>query len=134
MSFFDQDMVIRNHLIAPKPSFLNCAPTSSEEKSIRELIGKVAALDFSTSEKPKSIYVIEESAELIQEISRFITRLTKGERQLIPHAELVDEACDVLTTIFILLRAYDVSEEYVRNRIAYKCERTINRYKNGKEG
>lgn len=131
MSFFNKDVDI-SEIPYPVPSYLSCKPVFSENP-IRELIKEVAELDFSVKGKPKTVYAIEEAAELMDELSQFIIRLTKGERRLIPHKEIVDEACDLLTTVFIFLKAHDVSEEYVKYQIRYKCERTIERFKNGEE-
>ena len=46
--------------------------------------------------------------------------------------DILAEACDVLTTTFVLLTQYGVSRDYVKNQILYKCNRALERYhKNG---
>lgn len=39
------------------------------------------------------------------------------------------EACDVLTTTFVMLTQYGVSKDYVKAQILYKCNRALERYR-----
>jgi len=70
---------------------------------------------------PQSIYVIEECSELIKELMK--KRRGKGSEK-----DIVAEACDVLTTTFVLLTQYGISKEYVKAQILYKCNRALDRY------
>lgn len=72
-----------------------------------------------------SVYVIEECSELIKE-------LMKKQRGKGSEKDILAEACDVLTTTFVLLTQYGVSKDYVKAQILYKCNRALERYhKNG---
>ena len=73
----------------------------------------------------QSVYVIEECSELIKE-------LMKKQRGKGSDKDILAEACDVLTTVFVLLTQYGVSKDYVKNQILYKYIRALEGYrKNG---
>ena len=90
------------------------------EKSLRSLIKGVSDMD-DDSKVSQSIYVIEECSELIKE-------LTKRQRGKSDESKIFDEACDVLTTVFVLLHRMGVSEDRVKDQIMYKCDRALSRY------
>ena len=85
----------------------------------------MAKLD-STSGVPQSVYVVEECSELVKE-------LMKKERKKGNDFAIIDEACDVLTTIFVMLRQYGVTEWTVRQNILAKCNRALERYEKSGE-
>ncbi len=43
--------------------------------------------------------------------------------------DILAEACDVLTTTFVMLTQYGVSRDYVKAQILYKCNRALERYR-----
>lgn len=75
------------------------------DDSLKNAISAVAKLD-STSGVPQSVYVVEECSELIKECSELIKMLMKKHRKKGNDAEIIDEACDVLTTILVMLHQY----------------------------
>lgn len=89
--------------------------------TLKEAIQAVSEMD-SKSGVSQSIYVIEECSELIKELTK------KERRKVIDASSIIDEACDVLTTIFVLLHQYDVSEIDVKNQILFKCNRALERF------
>ena len=91
-----------------------------QEKSLQEWIGAVCAIDDSTG-IPQGIYVIEECAELAKELTK--DQRGKGNRE-----KIVEEACDVLTTVAILLHKYGVSQEEIEKQIRFKCRRAVGRW------
>lgn len=75
---------------------------------------------------PESVYVIEECCELIKELTK--DRRGKGD----PSA-IVDEACDVLTTVFTLLYQYGIDWDTIADKITYKCNRALERFAENNE-
>lgn len=69
----------------------------------------------------QSVYVIEECSELIKE-------LMKQQRGKGSEKDILAEASDVLTTVFVLLTQYGVTEDFVKEQILYKCNRALERY------
>lgn len=102
------------------------------DNSLKNAISAVAKLD-STSGVPQSVYVVEECSELIKECSELIKILMKKHRKKGNDAEIIDEACDVLTTILVMLHQYGVDEQIIRQNIIAKCSRALERYKNSGE-
>lgn len=94
-------------------------------ETLDEAINGVVKVD-SESGVGQNIYVIEECSELIK-------ALTKEERGKGSKEDIVDESCDVLTTVAILLRGMGVSKEEIEDRIYTKCARAIERWESGKE-
>ena len=95
------------------------------ELSLKDLIKAVSNMD-SNSGVSQSIYVIEECSELIKE-------LMKKERRKENKTNIINEACDVLTMVFVLLDQYGVSEAYIKEQISFKCKRALDRYANDGE-
>lgn len=85
-----------------------------------DLIEKVCDMD-SKNGRVRSNFVIEECAELIAEMAN---TYREGKENV---DKIIDEACDVLTTVFVLLYSYGVSGGYVKSRIDYKCIRALNK-------
>lgn len=77
-------------------------PDNSLEKAIKA----VSEMDISSGVS-QSVYVIEECSELIKE-------LMKKQRGKGSEKDILAEACDVLTTTFVLLTQYGVSRDYVK--------------------
>ena len=102
------------------------------DDSLKNAISAVAKLD-STSGVPQSVYVVEECSELIKECSELIKMLMKKHRKKGNDAEIIDEACDVLTTILVMLHQYGVDEQTIRQNIIAKCSRALERYENSGE-
>lgn len=75
---------------------------------------------------PQGIYVMEECSELIK-------ALVKEERGKRNREEIIDESCDVLTAIAILLKRMDVHTEEIKKRMVFKCSRAVERWENKKE-
>lgn len=97
---------------------------SSTGQFLGKAIKAVSEMDISSGVS-QSVYVIEECSELIKE-------LMKKQRGKGSEKDILAEACDVLTTTFVLLTQYGVSRDYVKNQILYKCNRALERYhKNG---
>lgn len=95
-------------------------PDDSLEKAVKA----ISEMDVQSGVS-QSVYVIEECSELIKE-------LTKKQRGKGSEKDILAEACDVLTTTFVLLFHYGVTKDYVKNQILYKCNRAFKRYhKNG---
>lgn len=114
----------------PKQDFSRCVEflvTAYEhdkmlsDDKVEKAIKAVSAMDASSGVS-QSVYVIEECSELIKE-------LTKQQRGKGSEKDILAEACDVLTTVFVLLSQYDVSRIYVRDQILYKCNRALERYR-----
>lgn len=70
---------------------------------------------------PQSLYVTEECSELIKAFTKKIRK--KG-----TDTEIIEEACDVLATIFVLLTELKVSKIQVRNNIVSKYQRQLDRF------
>lgn len=104
---FSQEDFSREHLFGP-------------DDSLKKTIAAVAKLD-STSGVPQSVYVAEECSELVKE-------LMKKERRKGNNFAIIDEACDVLTTVFIMLYQYGVTEWTIQQNILAKCKRALERY------
>lgn len=96
-----------------------------KDESIVELLDAVCAVDDSSG-IGADIYVIEECAELVKELTK--DRRGKGDRE-----KIVEEACDVLATIGIMLRKYGVPEEDVEEKVRFKCRRAIERWESRRE-
>lgn len=92
-------------------------------ENLKDAINGVIKVD-SESGIGQGIYVIEECSELIK-------ALTKEERGKGSREEIVDEACDVLTTIAIMLAGMNVSNDEIEGRMIYKCNRAIKRWEGG---
>ena len=88
--------------------------------NVREAVKRVGEATLEMNTIPQAIYTIEECSELIKE-------LTKRERSKGDNETLVSEACDVLTSVLILLSQLEVSENNVRDKILFKCNRALNR-------
>lgn len=102
------------------------------DDSLKNAISAVAKLD-SSSGVPQSVYVVEECSELIKECSELIKILMKKHRKKGNDAEIIDEACDVLTTILVMLHQYRVDEQTIRQNIIAKCSRALERHENSGE-
>ena len=95
-------------------------PDNSLERAIKAVSDMNSRPDV-----PQDVYVIEECSELIKE-------LMKKHRGKGSEKDILAEACDVLTTTFVMLTQYGVSRDYVKEQILYKCNRALDRYhKNG---
>ena len=55
--------------------------------------------------------------------------LMKKQRGKSSEKDILAEACDVLTTTFVMLTQYGVSRDYVKAQILYKCNRALERYR-----
>lgn len=73
------------------------------------------------SDIPQSVFVIEECSELIKE-------LAKSRRGKDNEEDVIAEACDVLTTVLVLLRIMRTPDDVILNNIIYKCNRAITRF------
>ena len=113
----------------PKQDFSRCVEflvTAYEhdkmlsDDKLEKAIKAVSAMDVKSGVS-QSVYVIEECSELIKE-------LTKQQRGKGSEKDILAEACDVLTTVFVLLSQYGVSRIYVKDQILYKCNRAVERY------
>lgn len=87
---------------------------------LEKAIKAVSAMDVKSGVS-QSVYVIEKCSELIKE-------LTKQQRGRSSEKDILAKACDVLTTVFVLLSQYGVSRIYVKDQILYKCKRALERY------
>lgn len=96
-----------------------------DERSLSELLDAVLEIDKASGVHP-DVYVVEECAELIKE-------LTKAQRGKGSTESVVDEACDVLTTVAILLREYGVGKDETERRIRFKATRALERFRRSGE-
>ena len=101
-------------------TIINGDQKSNDYATLRIAITAVSAMD-SKSGVGQDTYVIEECSELIKE-------LTKKRRGNGNDSAIVDEACDVLTTVLVLLYDLGVSEQLVLENIIFKCTRAVHRY------
>ncbi len=97
----------------------------SQRNEVENAIKAVSEMD-SQSGVAQSVYVIEECSELIKE-------LMKQRRGKSCEKDIVAEACDVLTTVFVMLMQCGVTADFVKDQILYKCSRAIERYRNNGE-
>lgn len=90
------------------------------DNSVKNAIKAISEMD-NKSGIPQSVYVIEECSELIKE-------LMKQQRGKGSEKDILAEASDVLTTVFVLLTQYGVTEDFIKEQILYKCNRALERY------
>ncbi len=107
-----------------KDDFIAICENKSDD-SVEEAIKAVSNMD-SQSRVSQSVYVIEECSELIKE-------LTKQQRGKGSEKDILAEASDVLTSVFVLLTQYGVTEDFVKSQILYKCNRALERYRRNGE-
>lgn len=93
--------------------------------SLRMAIAAVSDLDNSAGIGPDT-YVIEECSELIKE-------LTKKQRGKGSDSAIIAEACDVLTTVMLLLYDLGVPEEQAIANILFKCRCAVERFNENNE-
>lgn len=67
------------------------------------------------------VFVIEECGELAKELMK--CHRAKGSKE-----HVVEEACDVLTTVLTLLYGLDVRDTVIANEINLKVNRAVDRY------
>ena len=70
----------------------------------------------------RGMYVTEECSELIKELTK--AARGKGNRD-----HIIDESCDVITAVVILLRGMGVSDSEVNTRVLNRCDRAVERWK-----
>jgi len=107
-----------------KPVSLECALFEARENGTDDLekaIQAVAEMDTQPG-VAQSVYVVEECSELIKELMK--QQRGKGYKE-----DILAEACDVLTTVFVLLTQCGVSRDFVKSQILYKCNRALDRYR-----
>lgn len=93
-----------------------------KDELMRNAIAAMAQMD-NTSGLNQSVIVVEECSELIKELMK--KERKKGNNQLI-----IEEACDVLAAVFVLLYQYGASEDNIRSNIFHKYNRALARYNN----
>ena len=81
----------------------------------------LSELQMSQSDISQATFVIEECSELIKE-------LTKNDRGKSSEIDVIAEACDVLTSVLVLLRLMNVSDELIYDKIIFKCNRAVKRF------
>lgn len=91
------------------------------DHALEKAIKAVSEMDVQSG-VPQSVYVIEKCSKLIKE-------LMKKQRGKSSERDILAEACDVLTTTFVMLTQYGVSKDYVKAQILYKCNRALDRYR-----
>lgn len=84
-------------------------------------LARLTDLQRSQSDISQATFVTEECSELIKE-------LTKAQRGNGCEKDIIAEACDVLTSVGVLLRLMNVSEEHIYDQIVYKCNRAVQRF------
>lgn len=124
MSFFN-----RNVCPEAVPDFLTCQlPCCSDDNlEFRLLLRKVAEID-SKKDIPQSTYVVEECAECIDELTKLIKCITKNTRKKCDKLKVIEEACDVLCTIAVMLYQAGLTEREIKECMKRKYRRTINEY------
>ena len=80
---------------------------------------------------PQSLYTIEECSELIKALTDLIKSLIKKERNKENEEEIIDECCDVLNTVILLLKEMGVSKEEIKQHMVLKLERALKRFEKG---
>lgn len=118
-----QDSKYREHLREGKTTCCDFYPRP--DNSIKKAITAVDKMN-STFGIPQGVYVVEECSELTKE-------LMKEQRKKGNDFSIINEACDVLTTVFVLLHHYGISEQDVTQRILVKCNRALERYEKSGE-
>lgn len=113
-------MVFTHGLDTEENNFIKKGKTMNNITDIRQAVKRVSEVTLEMNTVSQAVYTIEECSELIKE-------LTKRERGKGDNLMLIDEACDVLTSVFILLSQLDVLEEDVREKILFKCNRALDR-------
>ncbi len=98
---------------------------TASDNALEEAIKAVSEMDASSGVS-QSVYVIEECSELIKE-------LMKQQRGKGSEKDILAEACDVLTTILVLLTQHGASKTFVKDQILYKCNRALERYRRNGE-
>lgn len=93
-------------------------PKIFDKPTIRDLIKQVSEMD-SEAGTLRSNFVIEECAELIVEMANTY-RPEKACRE-----KIFKEACDVLTTVFVLLYSYGFEDNEVRKQIEENCIKAL---------
>lgn len=88
---------------------------------LRDKMVELVELQKSTTAVPQSIFVIEECSELTKE-------LTKWHRSMHNIYNTIDEACDVLASVGVLLGVLGVDEITILDKIEYKYTRAIERH------
>lgn len=106
--------------------------TANEKDELIRLLNQVHIMHKEAS-IGHEVYIIEECDELIKECLDMIKQLTKHQRKRSNEREVVEEACDVITTILILLYSMAISEEYILMRVRYKLNRALEHYNKYKE-
>lgn len=86
------------------------------QKLIRQLIEKEAR-----TSSHQWVYVEEEIGELLQARGKFLRGYGSE--------NLIEEACDVLTTIYMFLKCTGISDEEIEKRIIFKLHRALKRPK-----
>lgn len=119
-------MVPEDKQFASAPPYTELVKQNEDIQALNRAINNIVDLRNCTSEEvPECVYVIEECSELIKE-------LMKAQRHKSDSEQIFDEACDVLTTVLVLLRSMNRRNDDICRRIIYKCDRAIDRwYKKG---
>lgn len=94
--------------------------------SVESLVYELVEQQRNRDDVPQSAYVIEECSELIKEL----IKLQRGKGN---QGKVVDEACDVLLTVLVLLREYNITQEDVLENMSYKLTRALDRYQESGE-
>lgn len=115
---YAQDKVYREKIHAGEISCCDYYPRP--DHALEKAIKAVSKINVQSGVSP-SVYVIEECSELIKE-------LMKKQRGKSSEKEILAEACDVLTTMFVMLDQYRISWDYVKAQILYKCNRALERH------
>lgn len=112
----------------PKQDFSRCVEflvTAYEhdkmlsDDKLEKAIKAVSEMD-AKSGVSQNIYVVKECSELI-------TELAKRQCGKVSEKDILAEACDVLTAVFVLLSQYGVSRIYVKDQILHNCNRALER-------
>lgn len=93
----------------------------AQDKEHREKIraGEISCCDY----HPRPDHALEKAIKAVSEL-RSAPSLSKSSEK-----DILAEACDVLTTTFVMLTQYGVSRDYVKAQILYKCNRALERYR-----
>lgn len=99
-------------------------------RNMRSLLNSERYCDIAPKE---SIFVIEESSELVIELMNFVKKLCKEERKKTTREEIFEEACDVMATLMLFFVRNEYPTHDVFTYISGKYRRGVERFTNKKE-
>lgn len=125
-------------------TWLNIPSCGEDEfpQFVRGYIGKLFSVEIVTDSRKKASTALDRLADLqesqcdlspgdlvVGTCADLIKELTKSQRGKSNEKDIVAEACDVITSVSVLLRTMHVPEEHIYDQIVYRCDSTVERLK-----